>query len=469
MPTHRIIQKITIVDGGNPALDLAAYFDVYYFTGTDTLTGNYSVTGSGTAYEGMRIRIEYRGTVTLGGNTITMMGTAMPDAYASKKVNVDCYYNGSAWVVDYQPAFDEADIITTAMINDDAITTPLILDANVTLAKIEAVTDGQLIIGNGSNRPTAVTPTGDIGITNAGVTSITADSIVNTDVNTAAAIALTKFAALPTTARALVSSGAGVITESATSTTEVEYLSSVTPGTASASKVAILGANKNLDTLVVADSGLFLGAGAGTAVTSTASELNILDGATLNVTEINYLDGSVPGTAVANKVLSLGASKDVDELDVISNFKLNGTQVTATATELNIMDGVTATTAQLNYCNTATSDLQVQMDAVSGKKTYTEIAASGALAPGTFFSAYIVATGGGVVTLTLPAANAIDANTTVSIIQKGANAASFARAGADTIQDHLGATVNSLACSGNGAGYELICDGVSEWLVIAYS
>jgi hypothetical protein len=52
----------------------------------------------------------------------------------------------------------------------------------------------------------------------------------------------------------------------------------------------------------------------GVAVTSTAAELNILDGVTSTAAELNILDG-----------------------------------VTSTATELSILDGVTATAAELNY------------------------------------------------------------------------------------------------------------------------
>lgn len=59
---------------------------------------------------------------------------------------------------------------------------------------------------------------------------------------------------------------------------EINVLDAVTAGTAAASKAAVLGANKNLDTLVVADGGLKLGSGAGTAITSTAAEINTLDG-----------------------------------------------------------------------------------------------------------------------------------------------------------------------------------------------
>jgi cytoskeletal protein CcmA (bactofilin family) len=58
----------------------------------------------------------------------------------------------------------------------------------------------------------------------------------------------------------------------------------------------------------------------GTDVTSTAAELNILDGVTSTAAELNILDG-----------------------------------VTATATELNLIDGVTATTAELNYNDTGSA------------------------------------------------------------------------------------------------------------------
>lgn len=88
--------------------------------------------------------------------------------------------------------------------------------------------------------------------------------------------------------------------------TELGYLNAVVAGTASASKAAVLGTNKNLDVLAIADGGLSLGAGAGTAVTSTAAELNLLD-------------GSIAGTAVASKALVLGATKNVDTI-VVTNI-----------------------------------------------------------------------------------------------------------------------------------------------------
>jgi cytoskeletal protein CcmA (bactofilin family) len=71
----------------------------------------------------------------------------------------------------------------------------------------------------------------------------------------------------------------------------------------------------------------------GTNVTSTAAELNILDGVTATAAELNILDG-VTSTAA--------------ELNILDG-------VTSTAAELNILDGVTATTAELNYSDTGAS------------------------------------------------------------------------------------------------------------------
>ena len=66
----------------------------------------------------------------------------------------------------------------------------------------------------------------------------------------------------------------------------------------------------------------------GTVITATAAELNTLDGITATVTELNILDGA-----------------------------------TVTAAELNILDGATLTTTELNYVDGVTSPIQTQLDA----------------------------------------------------------------------------------------------------------
>jgi microcystin-dependent protein len=63
--------------------------------------------------------------------------------------------------------------------------------------------------------------------------------------------------------------------------------------------------------------------------TATAAELNILDGATLSTAELNILDG-----------------------------------VTASTAEINVLDGITATTTELNYVDGVTSAIQTQLDTI---------------------------------------------------------------------------------------------------------
>ena len=126
----------------------------------------------------------------------------------------------------------------------------------------------------------------------------------------------------------------------------------------------------------------------GTNVTSTAAELNILDGVTATAAEINALDGitavvgelnaldigsTAVGTAVASKAMILDSNKDytgvrnftlsgeldAGSLDISGNadidgtletdaLSINGTTVTSTAAELNILDGVTSNATELN-------------------------------------------------------------------------------------------------------------------------
>jgi len=72
------------------------------------------------------------------------------------------------------------------------------------------------------------------------------------------------------------------------------------------------------------------------AVTSTATELNLLDGVTATTSELNILDG-VTSTAAELNILD-GVTSTTAELNILDG-------VTATATELNIMDGNTSATS----------------------------------------------------------------------------------------------------------------------------
>ena len=109
----------------------------------------------------------------------------------------------------------------------------------------------------------------------------------------------------------------------------------------------------------------FSGLSGTTAVTADGAEMNLLDGCTATTTELNYLDITTLGTSEASKVVTADANGDVTiadgayDFDVASHDGTNGlllagTLVTATATELNLIDGYTGTTAELNYNDVTT-------------------------------------------------------------------------------------------------------------------
>ena len=95
------------------------------------------------------------------------------------------------------------------------------------------------------------------------------------------------------------------------------------------------------------------------ATTSTAAELNILDGVTATTAELNILDGVTSTTAELN-ILD-GVTSTTAELNILDGVTSTTAElnildgVTSTASELNILDGVTSTTAELNILDGVTS------------------------------------------------------------------------------------------------------------------
>jgi hypothetical protein len=110
-------------------------------------------------------------------------------------------------------------------------------------------------------------------------------------------------------------------------------------------------------------------------VTSTTAELNILDGVTSTAAELNLVDGVTAGTVVNSKAVIYGSSGEVNA----TTLQIAGTSITSTAAELNILDGVTATTSELNYLDGVTSNIQTQINALQTGDT--DLEAIAALTP----------------------------------------------------------------------------------------
>jgi len=122
----------------------------------------------------------------------------------------------------------------------------------------------------------------------------------------------------------------------------------------------------------------------GTAITATAAELNKMDGVTVGASDINSVttksptaDPTFTGTATAPTInastaLQIGGvaiTSTAAELNILDGVTSTASElnildgVTSTAAELNILDGVTATAAELNYVDGVTSAIQTQLNA----------------------------------------------------------------------------------------------------------
>ena len=101
------------------------------------------------------------------------------------------------------------------------------------------------------------------------------------------------------------------------------------------------------------------------AKNNTAQSVVFTQGSGGNVTvasgtaKIIYADGAGAGAAVSDLSSHFPISGTVNA----NPLSIAGTPVTSTAAELNVLDGITATTAELNHTDGVTSNIQTQLNA----------------------------------------------------------------------------------------------------------
>ena len=240
----------------------------------------------------------------------------------------------------------------------------VVLDAN---SAVNAVKTAALHIG-ASGSETAVTATG-AELNYVDVTPGTATANKAVVLNAASHINTVKTAALHIGASgsetAVSATGAELnkLAGCTATTAELNYVDVTAAGTAQASKAVVLDANAH--TNAVKTTALHLGSsGSATAVTSSAAELNILtdvtadkdeinklDGCTATTAELNYVDVTTAGAAQASKAVVLDANSHTDAVKTTALYlgaSGSATQVTADATELNLLDGITAIDTDLS-------------------------------------------------------------------------------------------------------------------------
>lgn len=186
------IQTLVVPTNGNLAIavDYATdeiQCDVQSFrltgaTNPVVLLGNVTIAASGTPVLNQKVTFYNECNITLGAFSVTVMGVTMPTSLATKNYKAEFIWDGSVWQGGFEGYLNE----------DGWLQGTDIEDATITLAKLVNLTSAQVIVGNGSNIPTAVAVSGVIILTNAGVTGYTALSITNAAISASANITRTK-------------------------------------------------------------------------------------------------------------------------------------------------------------------------------------------------------------------------------------------------------------------------------------
>lgn len=139
-------------------------------------------------------------TITTAGFLNGIGNQIVPPLALAPSDVIECLYN-------YNPTTDVGTFIYLQPSISNGVITLNVAPNPLT----EGLTNGHIFVGNASNVATDVAMTGDVTISNTGVTAIGAGVIVNADINAAAAIAFSKLATLAS-GNILVGSAGGVAT-----------------------------------------------------------------------------------------------------------------------------------------------------------------------------------------------------------------------------------------------------------------
>jgi len=340
------VEQIRIQDGAllpvtDSDVDLGTsslYFKNAYIDAITT-TGNVSVGGN----------LDVTGTIDFSDSAITNVGSIQLDSIAG-----DADSNTSI-------TFSGSDVITIAAGGDNQVT--------FTNGAIVPSTDNDIDLGTSSTEFKDAYFDGTV--TTDALVADTAD--INGGTIDGAIIGGSSAAAITGTA---ITGTSFVIGSADISEAELETIDGVTAGTVAASKAVVVDSNKdiasfrNITLTGELDAGSLDVSGDvdvdgtletdalsinGTAVTSTAAELNILDGVTSTAAELNILDGVTSTTAELN-ILD-GVTATAAEINALDG-------ITSTVAELNILDGVTASAADINLIDGITNGTVIASKAI---------------------------------------------------------------------------------------------------------
>ena len=194
---------------------------------------------------------------------------------------------------------DTGSVTSTMILDGTILNADINASAGIAFSKLASLTSARIIIGNASNVPTSVAVTGDVTISNTGVTAIASGAIVNADINASAEIAVSKLA--DGAARQLLQTDAAG--------TGVEWTSDVDiPGT-----LDVTGAATFDSTVTIGGSAALVASAIGTTVQAYDADTAKLDVIQTFTAVQTLTDPAIIGTILEDVyTISDGAAFEVD-------------------------------------------------------------------------------------------------------------------------------------------------------------
>jgi hypothetical protein len=226
--------------------------------------------------------------------------------------------------------------VTSVMIASNTIVdADISTAAAISLSKLATSTAGNIIVYNASGVPTSVAESGDVTISDSGVTAISSNVIVNADINTGAAIALSKLAS-GTSAQIVLANATGVPTYTT--------LSGVVTITDAGLTALSTSANPTI-------AGLTANSATGKIILNTDAGGSVSIGNTAGVASTPYIDFNSGATAVdfdtriqasGGSGVSGGGTLTITSANTIisGNLTINGTTTTVNTATLNVSDNI---------------------------------------------------------------------------------------------------------------------------------
>jgi hypothetical protein len=187
---------------------------------TTSASGIASSTAVKTAYDLANAALPKAGGIITGNLEIGHTGSftfegATADAFETTLAAVDPTADRTITLPDTTGTVvttGDAGTVTSTMIADGTIVDADInSSAAIAFSKLASLASAHILVGNASGVPTSTVVSGDVTITNSGVTAISSDVIVNADINSAAAIAYSKLALASGIVNTDISASAAVV------------------------------------------------------------------------------------------------------------------------------------------------------------------------------------------------------------------------------------------------------------------